>query len=305
MNVKQIKKAKSPVLDKSEISIDYMEAGETTQPSDNLLDYCVLLYGESAIGKTSILTQIPDCYIVQFDPKRVGLKARQTNIPDLTIADMNKNRVKHSSWDMTCSVIEKALNDDSVKCIGIDNFGLMYEHAVRHVCWQEGIKDPQENNDYGKTWNVLNDMFRQVVNSCLYNSKGLFIVSHDVTREVEEGDGSKYDRIEPALMKGARKWVKEVTDFAFYMRFYRDQRVITVRNSKEIWVKCCTDIENPRFVDSDGNLLHNISAGASPQEAWSNLLGGFNNEINDVDREEAEAKLNKSAKLKKKLVKKS
>jgi hypothetical protein len=121
MSVKKISRKKATTPDESKIEIEYMAAGETTHPSDDLLDYCVLLYGESAIGKTSLLTQIPDCYIIQFDPKRSGLKARQTNIPDLTIGDMNKNRVKYSAWDMTCSVIDKALNDDSVRCIGIDN----------------------------------------------------------------------------------------------------------------------------------------------------------------------------------------
>lgn len=283
MKVSKVRANKVRKEEPAEIEVDYMEDGQFQEPSENFLDYCVLLYGESAIGKTSVVSQIPGCYILQCDPNRKSLRVRQSAIKDMSLSEMKRERPDHSPWQISCATIERALQDDSVKCIAIDNIGLLYEHCFRHVCWKLGIKDPNEQNDFGQTWRDIADQFSDMLNKVLYNDKGLVLVSHNATKEVKEADDSTYDRIEPAVQKGAFKWIKECTNYAFYLQYYNDQRVITVRNTKEIWTKCSVDLSTPHFFDPDGNPVRRIPMGNSPQEAWGNIISSFNNELFDVD----------------------
>jgi hypothetical protein len=286
MKVSKVKAKKGRTEEPSEIPLDYMEDGEFQIPSDKFLDYCILLYGESAIGKTSLVSHIPGCYILQLDPNRKSLKVRQSSIKDMSLSELKRERPDFSSWQIACATIQRALEDDSVKCIAIDNIGLFYEHCFRHVCWKLGIKDPNEQNDFGQTWREIADLFADMLNKVLYNDKGLVCVSHNTTKEIKEADDSTYDRIEPAVQKGAFKWLKECTNYAFYMQYYQDRRVFTVRNTKEIWTKCSVDLSVPHFFDPEGNPARRIPMGNSPQEAWSNLMSSFSNELFDVDHVE-------------------
>jgi hypothetical protein len=267
----------------AEIPLDYMEEGTFQEPSNTFLDYCILLYGESAIGKTSVIAQIPGCYILQCDPNRKSLRVRQSAIKNMTLSELKRERPDFSPWQIACATLQKALEDDSVRCIAIDNIGLLYEHCFNHVCWKLGIKDPNEQNDFGQTWREISDLFSDTLNTILYNEKGLVLVSHNTVKEVKEADDSTYERIEPAVQKGAFKWMKECTNYAFFMQYYNDQRVFTVRNTKEIWTKCSVDQDSPHFFDPEGNPVKRISMGASPQEGWSNLISAFDNELFDVD----------------------
>jgi hypothetical protein len=148
------------------------------------------------------------------------------------------------------------------------------------------IDHPSDENDYGKTWNIISDMFTKPLDAIIQSNKGLIGISHDTEKEVETLDG-KYSRIEPSMMKAAFKWVKERTDFAFYFTYGDDGgRVCMIRGDREIWLKCCTDVRSPHFMDPNGKPVKQISLGNSPSEGWKNILKSWNNELHDVNYKE-------------------
>jgi phage nucleotide-binding protein len=260
----------------------YLPEGETIEPSDSLLDYCILIYGESAIGKTSTVSKIPGVYMIQIDPKRKNLSIRQSNIPNMSLEELNKERPKFTPWQILSAMIDKLCADPTVKTIALDNFGLLYQHALRHKCYKRTIKDPSEENDYGQTWREIEDDMTTVLNKILAAGKGFVAIAHDTSREIETVEGT-FERIQPEMMKAAFKWIKACTDFAFYMSFADDgSRVLHLRSDKEIWTKCCTDEDLPRFMDPQGKPLMQISCGSSPSQAWMNLNLAWENKLQDV-----------------------
>lgn len=296
----KVRKASGRKLDlgkKSEIINDaYLAPGELNEPSDNLLDYVILLYGESGIGKTSTASKIPGSYVIQCDPNRRGLKIRQTCIDDMTISELKENRDKPTPWEVIKSVYKKACADKSVKVIVIDNFGMFYEHCLRHRCFKLGIDDPQEQNDYGQTWRDIKDEMVSLLNKVNSVGKGLFLIAHDAKKEILLKDDTTVERIQPALMSAPFDFVKAVTNFAFYMAHLSSGRVVYLRTGSEIWSKCCTDGDQPRFFDPEGNPVNRIPAGNSPSECWQNILRSWDNELFDVDHVD-ESKKRKKKKI--------
>ena len=280
----------------TETSVEYLEEGETVEPSDSFLDYCILIYGESGIGKTSVASKIPGAYVIQCDPNRKGLRIRQTCIDNLTIETLKKLRPSQTPWDKICFLIDRACEDASVQCVVIDNFGLFYEHALRHRCYKQMISDPSEENDYGQTWRAIETEMTEQLNKLLYAEKGIVLIAHDVSKEADLPDGSKFERIEPSMMKAAFKWIKACTNFAFYMAHGEDGRIMKLRGGRDVWLKCCTDEDNTRFFDPEGNPLHEINMGTSPKQAWVNLMLAWDNKIQDVNHKDTTKKLTKRRK---------
>jgi phage nucleotide-binding protein len=288
---------KSKSTDKTSPAVKYIPDGEVIEPSSNFLDYCILIYGESGIGKTSTCSKIPDSYIIQCDPNRKGLSARQTNIDNVSLSDLKSDRPDYTPWEQLVMLVDLICDDDTVKCVVVDNFGLLYEHAMRHRCYKLMVNDPGELNDYGQTWRSIDDMMTSLLNKLLYANKGIVLITHDTTKEVEMVSGN-FERIEPAVMAAPFRWLKACTDFAFYMAYGDNgDRVFNLRGDKEIWLKCCTDEDQPRFHDPQGKPLRQISCGTSPKEAWQNLCKAWDNEIQDVDFKQKTKKSRSSRKI--------
>lgn len=262
----------------------YLPEGSVVEVSNELTDYTVLIYGESAIGKTSTVAKAEGSYVIQCDPDREGLAIRQTTIPSMTLDDLKKKKPDMTPYDMIVGLIGKAVEDDSVGTIVIDNLGMFYAHAMAHKCYKEMISNPSEENDYGATWRAIEDMFAAPLDAIIQTKgKGLICVCHETTKEIETLNGT-YDRIEPAMMKAAFKWVKERTDFAFYLTYGDNgDRVCMMRGDREIWLKCCTDEDNPHFYNPEGKPVQQISMGISPTQGWENILKSWNNQLHDIN----------------------
>lgn len=243
------------------------------------------MYGESAIGKTSTAHEIPNSYIVQCDVKRKGLLARQSFVPNTSLQKLKKDNPKYSPWNIAVETIRKAAEDPSVEVVVIDNFGKLYEHCFNNKCYRLRIDDPSDQNDFGATWRDIEDDLTAAMNQILDNDKACVILSHSKEIEIELPDGTKYNRIQPDMMKAPFKWLKACTDYAFYLCYGEDgDRVWNIRGDKEVWLKCCVDTTNaPHFLDPDGNPINQISAGKSPAEGWKNLVDSWNNKIRDID----------------------
>ena len=265
--------------------VAYAGEGELVGGSQSILEHIILVYGESAIGKTSTCHNIPNSYIIQCDVKRKGLVGRQSFIPNTSLEQLREENPKYTPWSIAKATIKKAAEDPTVDVVVIDNFDYLYDHCLNNKCYRLRIADPGSMNDYGATWREIEDELTAALNIILENDKGCVIITHAKEVEIELPDGSKYERIQPQVKSAPFRWLKACTDYAFYL-CYGDEgdRVWQIRAGKEIWLKCCVDEDNaPHFMDPDGTPLKQISAGSSPKEAWNNLVAAWNNEMRDID----------------------
>jgi hypothetical protein len=287
---KPVTKQEKPPIDDL---IGYCEEGTAIEIPADFMDYVLLLYGESGIGKTSVASKIPGSYIVQCDPNRRGIKARQTNIPEMSLLDLKRIKPPYTPWEIAEATINKICGDDSVRCGVVDNFGVLYEHAFRHICYKRMIDHPSDMNDFGKTWGEIEDLLTTAMSKFVEAGKGICIITHDRVREVEQANGVKFERVEPDVSKAAFKWVKACTNYAFYIAFDdKGDRVVQVRSGNEIWTKCCTDQSEPHFYSPSGKPVRSLDAGTDPGQTWQNIIDSFNNKVECVE-EQKEAKRKK------------
>ena len=265
--------------------VGYCEDGETIEVSENITDYVLLLYGESASGKTSTLANAPGSYVIQLDHQRRGLKIRQTNIPNYSLAKIKKNSNEHTPWEIVEATVEKILEDDSVETVIIDNFKVLYDHASNHYCKKHMVDSLSEMEDFGVSWNNVDAMYYELFQSICDSGRGLFLITHQKVKEITLPDDTVIEQIQPDLSGRAMQAVREITDFAFYLGFESDgNRALTVRHEgNDIWYKCCTDVEEPHFMSPSGTTLNQISGGKSAKECWENLLLAWDNKIKDLN----------------------
>jgi hypothetical protein len=266
--------------------VGYCEEGEPIEISDQFLDYVFLLYGESGSGKTSTLSKCPGSYIVQCDPKRKGLKVRQTNVPDLTLKETKQARgsKQPTPWDVIEATFARILEDDSVNTVIIDNIRAFYQHALNHYCAVNMVDTVQQMDDYGVSWDAIDEMYLNWWSKIVNSGRGLGLIAHQREREIKLPDDTVVLQIQPDVSGRAFQAIRSITDFAFYLGKTDHGRVLTIRHeSNDIWYKCCTDEDEPRFYDPQGKPVHRISAGDSPSECWGGILLSWDNKLQDVD----------------------
>ena len=264
---------------------------------DTLLSFATCIYGESGIGKTSLISQIPDSFIIQCDPRRKGLRSRMVNIEDVTIETMTRTKMDRTPWMDIKDLIDDACTDKTVQCLIIDNFGKAFQHATNHVCWENGLIHPTDANDFGKTWNVIDTEVMTILKKYHDTGKGLVFLCHAQTKEVESaGETVKVEKVIPKGTKRCNQIIEECCDLVFFYGYDDGNRCFTIRNNDDnthVWCKTCiqeTDGQFEQFVYTDGSPIYTIPAGSSASEAWDNLNMAYENELTNHKAAKAERK---------------
>ena len=279
-------KGTRPNKEKKEVNmskyVNYIEDGDSIDVPDNFLDFVFLLYGESGSGKTSTLAQAPGAYVIQCDPNRRGLKIRQTNIPNDSLATIKKPRRSiPTPWQIIVATVDTILADRSVKTIIFDNFKIMYEHASNHYCKVNRVDSLSEMEDYGKSWNLVDSMYMDLFARIVDSGRGLGLITHQKEVEEELPSGRMYTQIRPDLSGRPFQAVRAMTDFVFYLgKNSKSERELTIRHdTNDIFYKCCTDESNPHFFTPEGKPVKRIAMGNSPQQGWKNWMKSWDNNM--------------------------
>jgi len=278
-------KGTRPKKEKKEVDmskyVNYIEDGDSIDVPDNFLDFVFLLYGESGSGKTSTLAQAPGAYVIQCDPNRRGLKIRQTNIPNDSLATVKKRKSIPTPWEIIVATVDAIIVDRSVKTVIFDNFKIMYEHASNHYCKVNRVDSLSEMEDFGVSWNLVDSMYMDLFTRIVDSGRGLGLITHQKEVEEELPSGRVYTQVRPDLSGRPFQAVRAMTDFVFYLgKNSRAERELTIRHdTNDIFYKCCTDESNPHFFTPEGVPVKRIAMGNSPQQGWKNWMKSWDNNM--------------------------
>lgn len=256
---------------------------ELNEPPENFLEHCILIFGESAIGKTSLVAQIDGCVVLQFDPKRKNLRIRQVEMEYKTVDELNKERPDYTPHQKLIEYLSVAYDDPTVKAVAIDNLSKCYYNTMNHVCFERGCSHPQDAGDFGNTWKAVEDEFTSLLNAFRTSEKGLILITHGHMKDVTPPHGDPYDRWEPDLPKQAFGYVKENCDFVFNYHMHEGKRTIMVRSDEDVFTKCTVD---EHFMSPTGNPVKLIDAGPTPATAWKAIQDSYHNKVKDVNERE-------------------
>lgn len=245
---------------------------ELNIPPDSLGQYAICLYGRKGIGKTSLAGAFPGAIIGQLEAGRKNLRVRQ-----YTLA---------KGWEETLEFIAACLADDTVQTIVLDTIDKAYEQCLAYECYNRGIKDPNDANDYGATWRAIKDAFNQVLNTVREADKALLVLSHEQARKVKVRYGDEFDEIEPSCSKGARQWIEEACDIVAYYHYHEKKRAISIRPIEDANMEAfCSCGPSDHFLDPAGvpvSMFH--VANDLGTNAYRDFEKAFHNKLWDAVR---------------------
>jgi phage nucleotide-binding protein len=233
---------------------------EKTTISKNLSDYCLMIYGEGKIGKTSLCAQFPDTLILAFEP---GTSSIECYVLTMT---------KWQDFTDTIELLKKG--NHNYKNIIIDNVQIAYNYCSKFICDKIGIDGAGEAKDYGVTWSNISREFTSQINEIInYGIKPIF-TAHSRIRDIESLSGNKYQRIEPLISGQLSEILKSSVDLLGYFNYYKTNRYLTIRGND--YVDAGTRMTK-FWIAKTSKPIINISMGNNPEEAYNNLINAFQN----------------------------
>jgi len=229
-------------------------------PSKDLRDYSFLLYGAKKIGKTSLASKFPGAFFLSCEPGTKALKVYQRPV---------------NTWEEFLGYVDLIESGDhEFKNIVVDTADIAYKCAFSYICRQKVIEHPSDENDYGKTWDEIEQEFGRAALRLIRAPYGVIFISHDTEKEIETREGDTVCRVQPTMDKRAMKVLEAVVDIIGNYAYSAGERVLHIDGTEEMVAGC--RIED-YFLQTNGKRVKSIPMGNSSQEAYDNLIQAFSN----------------------------
>lgn len=235
---------------------------EPSIPSENLIDYTWLIYGEKKIGKTSLVAQFPNTLFLMFEPGGKSLSTYQRFC---------------STWDEFLGYIEllESTPAHGFKTICIDTANLAYDSCLQYVCRKAMIEHPSDEG-YGKGWNKVKQEFFDAHKRIAALGVGFVAIAHANLDVKETRSGASFHTIEPDLTKQAAGFYAGVVDVIGYYHYVGNERFLQIAGDDFAQAGSrCTD----NFKKPNGERITKIPMGKDAKEAYNNLVAAFNNNL--------------------------
>lgn len=240
---------------------------ELSMPTSDLGDYSHLWYGLEKIGKTSLAAQFPDPVFLMCEPGGKALKMNRRNVMDW--ADFKRC----VDWlEAHPKKFQTVIVDTADRAAKMCEDAVLRKLAIQHA----------SDEEWGKGWAMIGDEFARVISKLLKLNRGVIFTSHAEEREIKARDGKKYDRVMPTMPKMARKVLEPIVDIWMYLEYGKGQgREMVVRGNSEI---AAGHRLQHHFLGVD-----RIPMGSNAEEAYSNFVRAFNNELDGAEARPAKA----------------
>lgn len=230
-------------------------------PSENIADYTLFIAGDKKVGKTSLASQFPDHYIMEFEPGNAShLCCRHTDI---------------HSWKEACDLIEEIkANPTYCKTLIIDDVPSLYRYCYQHARKLLRLgKIDKDNFDVWRTTRLeMTDLFQTILKLPV----GKIFTAHTVITPVEDRHGNTYSQLAAALSNQCREIIMGPMTLSGVMQFTEGGKRTLI-------------IEGDNFVQAGhgfannftwkGQRLKEIPLGRSPQQGYENFMAAFNNKL--------------------------
>lgn len=237
--------------------MEYSLPTEKSEPSKNLSDYSILLYGEEKIGKTTFAAQFPDAIFLMCEPgsKALSIYSRAVN-----------------NWADMKAYLKLIAKDKKFKTIVIDTVDVAYLLCEKYCAAKLGVEDINDA-EYGKGWRKVKAEFKQWMTYAGNIGKGIVYISHSVEKEIKSRDGMSRHRVVPTMDRRASDIMEADVDiWAYYYYDQEGNRFIQIRGTEEV---ACGVRTKHHFLQ----VKRKISGGESEEAAYRNFVDAFHNRL--------------------------
>lgn len=267
-----MKKKKRVSSSKSVTNSDRVLAGpdDLNVIPSSLSDFRILIFGPKAIGKTTMGSKFEGSIVGQLERGRKNLTIRQEPL---------------RNWEDCLWFRNACIESDTVSTLVFDTLDVLYDYCLDYECNLRGIKHPGEMNDFGATWKIVRESFKDYFDPISEAGKGIICLSHEKKDTVSPRSGEPYDRLKPSCSGAAFALVEETFDFIFYYGKHGTSRSISVRPFEDanMEAECACGPEGV-FLDPAGEPLSIFEIPNDPNLAYQTLENAFNNKVWDAIR---------------------
>lgn len=245
-------------------------------PSDDLLDYTILVYGKKGVGKTSLMAQFPNAIIFNWDFGRRSVKCKQ--VPKAGEPPLDWARWKDYEEILAADPPDGyVVTDNMMQCWGA---------CVRWYCEKRGIATPSDLAGQQRPgfWSDAKMELIRSFKTLMYAGVKLAFTSHMKKGAFGTRNGDEFNDWEPDC-GAAWDMLKEICDIVIFYSYHRTERSFTVRSTELVHA---SPGPADHFLDPDGKPLIEFPAGDSLKESYETLVKAFNNQVYGYAEEEEE-----------------
>lgn len=198
---------------------------EKSAVKGSLQDYVILMYGEKKIGKTTFAARFPNAIFLMFEPGGKSLALYQEQMESWT------KFVKY------VTLLESSAGDEYSTII-IDTVDIAYDMCFDYMCKKMAITHPTDENDYGKSWGLIEKEFKFQMNKLLNLGKGVIFISHAKEQEIKTRLQGTFTRVVPTVPTQAARYFTGTADILAYYGYYGDDRYLVIKGNDNIQAGC-------------------------------------------------------------------
>lgn len=260
--MEKLSAAKPAIAMPARLSLPVQKSIPPTDPSA----FSYYIYGRQKSGKTSFASMFPDCINFFYEPSGKDYKI-------FAVAPRN--------WDETVGYIDLLEKEHRAGTLRFKNccfdvVDLMFKQCLEHLSTKFGWGGaPPE--DYGKSWALLADTFRNQVYR-VAQFMGVIFISHAREKEIKRADDTSYSIMTPTSPKTCHDLLSKFCDMTGYLYIDKDNRR-KLRILPDMAIEAGNRLEN-HFRYSDGKTaMPEIEMGRTKDEAFKNFMDAFNNKV--------------------------
>ena len=258
MKVK-LKKSKLKIRTKDPIEVTLPE--KKSVPSGDLWDYGVMIHADKKLGKTSLASMIPDAFFMMTQPGAKSFALFQRPV---------------KTWEQFKGYVKLLEKDKKFLRVVLDHVDGAYKACTKYICSKKGWDHPDDGGGYGKGWGQVNEEFAIWIERLLECNKGIIMLTHSKLKDIKTRSGNEYNKIMTTLSGGAWEILEGNIDVWIYLYYDGERRMMQIVGDDHIGAGHNL---NEHFRYTNGSTIRRIPMGKNKEEAYSNLISAFNNEL--------------------------
>lgn len=190
--------------------------------STNLSDMKITIAGRPKVGKTSLFYEI----LKREGGIDTGLlfafEKGYSFLPDINVVDID-------SWSEFVDYVDDLVDDsDGFKFLGLDTVDIAGKLCQEYILKRQSTKDGKRYEaladlPYGKAYELLEAEFSKQIGRLENAGFGLFFITHDKDKQVEEKNGMKYDKVLMSASGRTGEYIKNSSDFIVFIDIEKEK----------------------------------------------------------------------------------
>ena len=195
---------------------------KVNEVSTSLSDMKVTIAGRPKVGKTSLFYEILKREGGLDTGLLMAFEKGYSFLPDINVVDIE-------TWQEFIEYVDDLVEDaEGFKFLALDTVDIAGKLCQEYVLRKQSIKDNKRyealaDMPFGKAYELLENEFSKQVGRLEQAGFGLFFITHDKDKQVEEKNGMKYDKVLMSVGGRVGDYVKNSSDFIIFIDIEKEK----------------------------------------------------------------------------------